>query len=415
MPKNKTSDPSKTLPNSEGRHPDDVPERTDWDRKLSEARAKRAEVLSARAQADPSQETAVSEKAPPAKRRSQPKPTRERVSKTPKAQPVPDVAVTPTGEAARVKFNLTDANALKALFVFCGAAGFGIGTVVGFGILVGMGGAAPTTAPSLAEVSVDAEAIQTLESSTSEQIAQVSASDPEQTEVEAPAPAEYLPMAPVAITNAEIFTPTLPFEINAVAQPLIAEEPVTPALAPGVVQALPDMLDKDIGSFDDPDGQVSLPNISNVRYMRDDLPKIDAVYLRSLPEIDTLHAASFPAVEASDPEPEFYMHAPDGLSDAQLRRFISQLESKGVVVSKIGREGFRVSTTHLRYYSPETAEVAAAVAADLGVPARDFSQNAQISDRIEVWVAGSPKPVEEIEETSKGVFYWLGQGRREER
>ncbi|GFE50473.1 hypothetical protein So717_22260 [Roseobacter cerasinus] len=92
---------------------------------------------------------------------------------------------------------------------------------------------------------------------------------------------------------------------------------------------------------------------------------------------------------------EFFLHAPDGLTQSKLNAQVAQLEGSGVILAGIGREGFRVSKTHLRYYSPETASLAQAVAEKLGVEARDFTQGNGNTQRIEVWVSGRPKAAPE--------------------
>jgi hypothetical protein len=91
---------------------------------------------------------------------------------------------------------------------------------------------------------------------------------------------------------------------------------------------------------------------------------------------------------APEEDVEFFMHVPSGVSSETIRGLVSRLEGNGVKIEKIGRESFRVSTTHLRYYSPETAERAKSVASELGVEARDFSQNVVADHRIEIWIAG---------------------------
>lgn len=94
----------------------------------------------------------------------------------------------------------------------------------------------------------------------------------------------------------------------------------------------------------------------------------------------------------------FYMHVPDGVSRSTLRRFVRRLDAHGVTVAQIGRESFRVSTTHLRFYSSETAAVARSVAAGLGVEARDFTNERLNRERIEIWLAGRPRARETEEE-----------------
>ncbi|MEM1075307.1 MAG: hypothetical protein AAF665_16120 [Pseudomonadota bacterium] len=107
---------------------------------------------------------------------------------------------------------------------------------------------------------------------------------------------------------------------------------------------------------------------------------------------------------ANENLPKFFMHAPDGLSEDKVRGLVAQLEQAGASVAGVGRESFRVSETHLRYYSPETAEAAMAIARDLDIEARDFSLVAQNTSRIEVWVAGRPKSSSQADNAPRGLL-----------
>ncbi|MEE4188478.1 MAG: hypothetical protein V2I76_08550 [Roseobacter sp.] len=101
-------------------------------------------------------------------------------------------------------------------------------------------------------------------------------------------------------------------------------------------------------------------------------------------------------------KPQFFLHAPTGLSPREVQYTVARLKEAGVDLSKIGREHFRVSQTHLRYYSAQTAPVAMAIAHDLGVEARDFSGLTVSDQRVEIWVSGPPEPVKpSIDETSR--------------
>lgn len=131
------------------------------------------------------------------------------------------------------------------------------------------------------------------------------------------------------------------------------------------------------------------------------LPRIDAVEYVSVPPDDvwTTSAPSVPALPSHLTEagtlagltPRFFVHVPDGVADGRLQAYISQFEAEGIEVGSIGREAFRVSTTHLRYYSPAVADAAQSAATALGIEARDFSQDGLQTGRIEIWIAGRPK------------------------
>lgn len=150
-----------------------------------------------------------------------------------------------------------------------------------------------------------------------------------------------------------------------------------------------------------------------------DLPIIEPVYhipmsnqdnsdvMRSLvsmtvPETDDLVlSGDLVSSSVSEPKPSFFVHAPESVTDQAMNAYIAQLEDLGYPISRIGRESFRVSATHLRYYSPDSAEIAQSVAASLGVKSRDFSQDSNNSSRIEVWLAGTSLEALKTEEVEK--------------
>jgi hypothetical protein len=88
------------------------------------------------------------------------------------------------------------------------------------------------------------------------------------------------------------------------------------------------------------------------------------------------------------------MHVPNGVPRSRINELAGLLDGLSVDIAKIGREGFRVSTTHLRYYSDSTADFAQKLAADLGVEARSFSNTRVDPERVELWVRGWPRQVE---------------------
>ncbi|WP_300033824.1 hypothetical protein [uncultured Roseobacter sp.] len=344
---------------------------TSLEKRLSAARAKRSQVLSARAMAGA---TANSATAPDAAKGEAPPP----VSPTPEQSPLPAPVQADADSAVRLR--ITGPAAVKALFIFSGSAGFGLGAVLGIGILIGAGQTVPAQQPlviaqplpaaqpapvSLPEVSLAATDPALIEP---EKLLPQSA---QQDDPLSPAPvadaAPALTESPDSIQPAQTETPEGPAAdvIPVLMYGLPAPEPVLPVTGP-------------------------MPQISDIVYTSVDLAPDDAQQLRSLAAPD----AATDQVWTPVAPPAFFIHAPDGLPQGRLRGYVAELEANGIEVAGIGREAFRVSTTHLRYYSAETADAAMALAEELGVPARDFSQNVQVPGRVEIWLAGRPKLVE---------------------
>lgn len=338
----------------------------DFDKKISEARAKRAEVLSAREMV----------------RNAHP----HKVDKTVMFGSTRHTKLHPnkpaqTTDSETPWLNLSGANAVRAVLVFAGAAGFGMGVVLGVGVLLGVG--LPATSGTDQVAGVEAAPLEP---------------QPEVVQRELDAPQNeasyFAETTPEPEFDAVLVSYDM-LDMNMPEPPLLLGEDLTPVLEPVAT--------------------VSLPTFSSVSYMRSDIEREDAVELRTIPVVDALAEQIALAVAETPQEAQFFMHAPDGLTDAQLRRYISQIEASGVEVAEVGRESFRVSTTHLRYYSPHTADVAMEVAQDMGVEARDFSENVSNNARIEVWVAGRPIEDEANKQTSRGFFSWLSEDRRDQR
>ncbi|WP_299859134.1 hypothetical protein [uncultured Roseobacter sp.] len=306
----------------------------DWKDRLDEARAKRAKRLLKQGNA-----RSISEPLP---------------TWTDRDDDVP-AAAEPTPDVERALPHLSTTHAVKALLVFSGAAGFGLGVTLGFGALIGIGvRTAPREAPAVA--------------------------------VTQSAKAEQQPVSPDPVVAVEV--------------------PAARAAAPVETAAVSTLTAAPVGFFAPEPGSseaITLPEISAVQYLRADTDLVMAATLRSLPEVPGLtgEEAMYGSIS---PQLQFFMHAPDGIPNDRLQSYVAELEAAGIAVAEIGRERFRVSTTHLRYYSPETASVAQAVASDLGIEARDFSENALNSERIEVWVAGRPKPSGDVEQPRTGFF-----------
>ncbi|QJF51141.1 hypothetical protein [Roseobacter ponti] len=82
--------------------------------------------------------------------------------------------------------------------------------------------------------------------------------------------------------------------------------------------------------------------------------------------------------------------APDSVSDSSVEESLARLSETGFPLGALNRVSFRVSKTHVRYYHPDDAEVARAIATEFGGPARDFtniSGTAPIG-RVELWMTG---------------------------
>lgn len=279
----------------------------------------------------------------------------------------------------------------KALFLFAGSAGLALGVVLGIGILIGWGQVNQTkTASIMAFTSSEAE--------------------------------EHVPAIEPVYDVAKLDPPLIADDVEVVEKAENVEEPEMPSTSitedvtlvaaverDPVVDTVTAVQTESVAPAAVTD-QAPVLTVIQSPYMAAAPLEVETVALNNMPEDVTLFSdrlfsslsskkRSLPIVEA---EPEFaspdpvnvaqvFIHAPNGVSDSSLENFSSQVESAGAEVAGIGRERFRVSTTHLRYYSPETADAANALAADLGLTARDFSQNAVVPGRIELWVAGPSK------------------------
>ena len=237
--------------------------------------------------------------------------------------------------------------AIKAAFIFIGATGFGLGSVMALGFLAGL--------------------------------------------------------EPVR------GTPDVPAKIVLSAPVAVQETPLNSVEASEETPRLVGMIDKDL--YEDPDiepfdimlpeppiavhRQVAMPTISKVVYMHAETDSDTALKMRSLPQVPEPLESDSVATLSIDKSPRVFMHAPDGIPNYSLQQVVAELERSGVEVANIGRESFRVSSTHIRYYSPATQTFAMSVASSLGIEARDFSENGGNPERIELWIAGRPKPVEE--------------------
>lgn len=88
--------------------------------------------------------------------------------------------------------------------------------------------------------------------------------------------------------------------------------------------------------------------------------------------------------------------APTDVPDARIAKTTEHLQLTGFPVADGNWINFKVSTTHIRYYSEQDEMVALAVAETLGITARDFShiENVPPAGRIDVWIQGNRNPNE---------------------
>jgi hypothetical protein len=234
--------------------------------------------------------------------------------------------------------------AIRAAFVFVGAVGFGLGSTLAFGFMTGLG----------------------------------SVRGIPETE------AKVVLAAPVAVEQT-VLSPEKASE----------DMPRLVGILDKDLKEEPDIKPVDIVLPEPPtavDQQVAMPVISKVVYMHADPDT--SLRLRSLPQAPEAVVQDTVDTLFVDKKPSVFMHAPDGIPNYSLQQVVAELKQSGVEVANIGRESFRVSSTHVRYYSPATESFAMSVASRLGIEARDFSENAVNPGRIELWVAGRPKPDE---------------------
>lgn len=105
-------------------------------------------------------------------------------------------------------------------------------------------------------------------------------------------------------------------------------------------------------------------------------------------------AAAAAPVEPVVPDPAAFrlrVSAPTSASASEVEAVGTALASAGFPGVATQRVGFTVSRTHLRYYNPEDAAAAQAIAGRLGVEARDFTgyRPKPAAGTIEVWIAGT--------------------------
>ena len=87
---------------------------------------------------------------------------------------------------------------------------------------------------------------------------------------------------------------------------------------------------------------------------------------------------------------KFRLFAPASVSDKAVQSVVAGLQTTGHEVSGTARVGFGISQSNVRYYHPQDAEKAAALAKDAGALLRDFtgSRSKTPNGIVELWLAG---------------------------
>lgn len=320
-----------------------------WERRLQEARLLREKLLAehatgARSVANPeggTEHSSVSELSEKS----------DRNSSKPEGR-----AARPTGPTDRVWY-LPKQTASKGVLVFAAAAGLGFGTVLGIGVVLDVGTwtfreSDVPDAPYLSrndrsEASELAASIETLETGNRPEVVAAG-------------------IAPRRATDGLAVDPEpLPFGDS--------PEAAAPTLVPPGAQP----------------AQLEMADLTSVARLAP--PELPVSPVPAGPDDLALLRREVTEAGQGEDKRSVFMHVPDGVSRTTLRGYLDRLDDAGVNVAEIGRERFRVSATHVRYYSRDNAALAKTIAADLGAEARDFSRAASNSSRIEIWIAGRPR------------------------
>ncbi|MEE4186880.1 MAG: hypothetical protein V2I76_00345, partial [Roseobacter sp.] len=145
----------------------------------------------------------------------------------------------------------------------------------------------------------------------------------------------------------------------------------------------------DLRSIDAPPANLMLTRLPLLNEPPHELPKIGP------PPNVIPSLASELGLRGSDLERySLVTYAPTNVSDSRIAKTTEKLEMTGFPVAEGNWVNFKVSRTHIRYYSEEDEKVALAVAELLGVKARDFSDisDAPPPGRVEVWMEGNRNP-----------------------
>ncbi|MEL6521505.1 MAG: hypothetical protein AAFQ66_11115 [Pseudomonadota bacterium] len=103
-------------------------------------------------------------------------------------------------------------------------------------------------------------------------------------------------------------------------------------------------------------------------------------------------AARFEAAGTEVNHIRIYLYAPESVDSSDLVIQLAQLENTGFEVAEPQRVNLIISQPHIRYYNIEDTIIALALARNLGIEARDFTQQTSGSrGRIEVWLDGTAR------------------------
>jgi len=86
------------------------------------------------------------------------------------------------------------------------------------------------------------------------------------------------------------------------------------------------------------------------------------------------------------------MHAPSGIEQDALDAQTQRVNGTGFVLARTVRPQFKISKSHLRFYSEGDRELASAIATEMGFALRDFSSTNAQPGLIEIWLEGGPTP-----------------------
>ena len=110
-------------------------------------------------------------------------------------------------------------------------------------------------------------------------------------------------------------------------------------------------------------------------------------------------------VAPADPAPSvtaFRIYAPSNVPQGVVDSIVANLTTTGHELSAQARVGFGISQSNVRYYHPQDAEQAAALARDAGALLRDFTgaSTKTPSGIIELWVAGDGSGAAPVKRTA---------------
>ncbi|MCB2117209.1 MAG: hypothetical protein KDE00_13155, partial [Rhodobacteraceae bacterium] len=183
---------------------------------------------------------------------------------------------------------------------------------------------------------------------------------------------------------------------EAIAPVSLDAAPVTVAIGPGIDAIAPAVPTAPVTA----DPQPAVVALASVAVSPALPPALGGTVADQPPAAQPLPAAFTPAEEvtaAPDAAPlapafegRLVVHAPDSVPEAEFGKVLSQLEEAGYPLSESSRVPFTIKDDNVRYFHAADAELAAAIAEDLGAKARDFTSfsPAPPAGTIEIWLSG---------------------------